>query len=102
MLKVTSLCSLTNETLFLYSCRNFDTEEDYNYFYDNIMLRSDYLSDIECHYGDEFISLSTCAYDFDDSRYVVVARKVREGEDISGYPDTYVKNKNRHRPSILD
>lgn len=66
------------------------------------MLRSDYLSDIECHYGDEFISLSTCAYDFDDSRYVVVARKVREGEDISGYPDTYVKNKNRHRPSILD
>ena len=92
-----------DEPLFEYfKCRNFDTEEDYNYFYDNIMLRSDYLSDIECHYGDEFISLSTCAYDFDDSRYVVVARKVREGEDISGYPDTYVKNKNRHRPSILD
>ena len=92
-----------DEPLFEYfKCRNFDTEEDYNYLYDNIMLRSDYLSDIECHYGDEFISLSTCAYDFDDSRYVVVARKVREGEDISGYPDTYVKNKNRHRPSILD
>ncbi len=89
-----------DEPLFEYfKCRNFDTEEDYNYFYDNIMLRSDYLSDIECHYGDEFITLSTCAYDFDDSRYVVVARKVREGEDISGYADTYVKNKNRHRPS---
>ncbi len=92
-----------DEPLFEYfKCRNFDTEEDYNYFYDNIMLRSDYLSDIECHYGDEFLTLSTCAYDFDDSRYVVVARKVREGEDISGYADTYIKNKNRHRPSILD
>lgn len=92
-----------DEPLFEYfKCRNFDTEEDYNYFYENIMHRSYYLSDIECHYGDEFITLSTCAYDFDDSRYVVVARKVREGEDISGYADTYVKNKNRHKPSILD
>ncbi len=92
-----------DEPLFEYfKCRNFDTEEDYNYFYENIMYRSYYLSDIECHYGDEFLTLSTCAYDFDDSRYVVVARKVREGEDISGYADTYVKNSNRHKPSILD
>lgn len=92
-----------DEPLFEYfKCRNFDTEEDYNYFYENIMHRSYYLSDIECHYGDEFLTLSTCAYDFDDSRYVVVARKVREGEDISGYADTYVKNKNRHKPSIVD
>ena len=92
-----------DEPLFEYfKCRNFDTEEDYNYFYENIMHRSYYLSDIECHYGDEFLTLSTCTYDFDDSRYVVVARKVREGEDISGYADTYVKNKNRHKPSIVD
>ena len=66
------------------------------------MYRSYYLSDIECEYGDEFLTLSTCAYDFDDSRFVVVARKVRDGEDISGYADTYVKNRNRHSPSILD
>ncbi len=92
-----------DEPLFEYfKCRNFDTEEDYNYFYDNIMYRSYYLSDIECEYGDEFLTLSTCAYDFDDSRFVVVARKVRDGEDISGYADTYVKNRNRHNPSILD
>lgn len=91
-----------NEPLFeYYKCRNFDTEEDYNYFYENIMHRSYYLSDIECHYGDEFLTLSTCAYDFDDSRFVVVARKVRPGEDISGYASTYAKNANRHRPSIL-
>ena len=92
-----------DEPLFEYfKCRNFDTEEDYNYFYDNIMYRSYYLSDIECEYGDEFLTLSTCAYDFDDSRFVVVARRVRDGEDISGYADTYVKNRNRHNPSILD
>lgn len=92
-----------DEPLFEYfKCRNFDTQKDFDYFYENIMHRSYYLSDIDCKYGDEFITLSTCAYDFKDSRYVVVARKVRENEDISGYADTYVKNKSRHKPSILD
>ena len=34
-----------DEPLFEYfKCRNFDTEEDYNYFYENIMHRSYYLS----------------------------------------------------------
>lgn len=92
-----------DEPLFEYfKCRTFDSEEDFNYFYDNIMLRSYYLSDVECEYGDEFITLSTCAYDFENSRFVVVARKVRDGEDISAYKDTYVKNRNKHMPSILD
>ncbi len=89
-----------SEPLFeYYKCRTFDTEEDYNYFYENIMLRTYYNSNIECEYGDEFLTLSTCAYDFDDSRWVVVARKVRDGEDISGY--TYTKNSSRHKPDSV-
>lgn len=92
-----------DEPLFEYfKCRNFNTEEEYNYFYDNIMLRNYYNSEIECEYGDEFITLSTCAYTFSDSRFVVVARKVRDGEDISGYGDTYTKNRKKHMPSIVD
>ena len=81
-----------------FKCRNFDTEDDYNYFYDNIMLRNYYTSDIECEYGDQFLTLSTCSYEFSDSRYVVVARKVREGEDPTVYKDTYAKNPNKHMP----
>lgn len=89
-----------SEPLFeYYKCRNFDTEEDYNYFYENIMLRTYCNSNVECEYGDEFLTLSTCAYDFDDSRWVVVARKVREGEDTSGY--TYEKNSSRHKPDSV-
>ncbi len=84
-----------------FKCRNFDTEEDYNYFYDNIMLRNYYTSGVECEYGDQFLTLSTCSYEFDDSRFVVVARKLHEGEDPSVYEDTYEKNPDRHRPSIL-
>ncbi len=89
--------------LFQYfTYRNFKSEENYNEFYDNIMLRSYYNSDVECEYDDEFLTLSTCAYDFSDSRWVVVARKAREGEDISKYEGTYVKNRDKHMPSILD
>ena len=81
-----------------FKCRNFDTEEDYKYFYDNIMLRNYYTSGVECEYGDQFLTLSTCSYEFSDSRFVVVARKVREGEDPSVYADTYEKNPDRHMP----
>lgn len=89
--------------LFQYfTYRNFKNEEHYNEFYENIMLRNYYNSEVPCEYGDEFITLSTCAYDFDDSRFVVVARKAREGEDLSVYGGTYTKNRNRHQPSILD
>ena len=91
-----------NLPLFEYfKCREFDTEEEYNYFMENIMLRNYYTSGIECEFGDQFLTLSTCSYEFSNSRFVVVARKVREGEDISGYGDTYAKNPDRHRPSIM-
>lgn len=83
-----------------FKCRNFDTEDDYNYFYENIMLRSFFTSDVECEFGDQFLTLSTCEYNIgDDSRFVVVARKVREGEDPSVYAGTYEFNEHRHRPS---
>lgn len=87
--------------LFKYfTYRDFKDEAQYKEFYDNIMLRSYFNSDVQCEYGDEFITLSTCAYDFDDSRFVVVARKVREGEDISVYAGTYTKNRDKHMPAV--
>ncbi len=81
-----------------FKCRNFKTEEDYNYFYDNIMLRNYYISPVECRYGDQFLTLSTCAYTISDSRFVVVARKVREGEDPSVYAGQYERNREKHMP----
>lgn len=81
-----------------FKCRNFDTEEDYNYFYDNIMLRNYYISPVDCQYGDQFLTLSTCAYTISDSRFVVVARKVRDGEDPSVYAGQYERNRDKHMP----
>ena len=37
--------------------------------------------------GDEIVTLSTCAYDFDEARFVVMARKVRYDESESATVD---------------
>lgn len=62
---------------------NFKNEAQYNDFIDNIMLRTQIITPVDVRYGDEFLTLSTCSNEFYDSRFVVFARRVREGEDDS-------------------
>ncbi len=59
----------------------FDNEAEYGEFIDNIMLRTQIITSVDVQYGDEFLTLSTCSNEFEPSRFVVFARKVREGED---------------------
>ncbi len=58
-----------------------DTREEYDDFINNIMLRTQIITPVDVEYGDEFLTLSTCSNEFSDSRFVVFARKVRDGED---------------------
>lgn len=62
---------------------NFKNEAQYNDFIENIMLRTQIITPVDVRYGDEFLTLSTCSNEFYDSRFVVFARRVREGEDDS-------------------
>lgn len=71
----------------------------FDYWYKNILYRNYYLTDIECTMDDEYLLLSTCSSDLYDARLVVVARKVREGEDPSKY--TYVSNANVRMPAVF-
>lgn len=60
--------------------------------------------------GDEILSLATCSYEYEDFRTVVVARKVRDGEDPTVdtkaasynsrvvYPDIWYKNQGGSAP----
>lgn len=93
-----------NGVVFDYHNRHkFNTEAEYQDFIDNCMKRSTILTGVDTQFGDKFLTLSTCSTEFDNSRLVIVARKVREGEseevDMTNfrinpnpmYPATYYK-----------
>lgn len=67
---------------FLYNTmRTFRSESEKQSFIDEVLKRSLVLTDTPISTDDRFLTLSTCDYDFDDERCVVVARKLRPGED---------------------
>ncbi len=52
-------------------------------YIEEIDKRKLYTTGVDINVTDKILTLSTCAYDFDDARLVVVARERREGESIA-------------------
>ena len=50
---------------------------------EQMQVRSIINTPVDVQPGDELLTLSTCTYEFDDARLVLVARKVRDGESAS-------------------
>ena len=69
--------------IFNYLISYFSGRESFlNYVY-NIKIRSLIDISVDIKDDDQLITLSTCSYEFDDFRTVLVARKVRDSEDIT-------------------
>lgn len=77
------------ETFFNYTRTKFANDSDFlNYIY-QLRIRSMYHMDtVDINENDQLLTLSTCTYEVKNYRLVIVARKVREGED----PTVDVKN----------
>lgn len=73
-------------------------EEEFNEFMLEVNRRSYFTTNIPVSYGDSLLTLVTCDYEFDDSRFVVVARKLREGETIDGLSIEATAQPNRFMP----
>lgn len=62
----------------------FDNEYEFMEFTGNILDRSSFYTDVDLEYGDEILTLSTCYYyplgKDHPCRFVLFARKLREGE----------------------
>lgn len=58
-----------------YGHLDFDTEEDFNYYWENISAMALYKTDTIPQYGDKLITLSTCEYSQEDGRLAVIAVK---------------------------
>lgn len=58
-----------------YFFTNAETEEEYNNYVSNAKSVSLYDTKITAKYGEQLLTLSTCAYHTDNGRFVVVAKK---------------------------
>ncbi len=74
------------EVFKYYKQRTIENEEEFYSYVAKILDRSCFYTDVDLEYGDEILTLSTCYYPLDtatnhvDCRFVVFARRVREGE----------------------
>ena len=69
------------EPLFDYRKATFNDSSEFLNFVYQIRIRSILNTDVDINEDDQLLCLSTCSYEVDNYRTVVVARKVREGED---------------------
>lgn len=66
---------------FLYwNMEELDNEKEFNSYMDQ--ARSKWMLDtgVDVKYGDKLLTLSTCYSDADNSRFIVIARRLRDGE----------------------
>ena len=65
------------EVFKFYKFFQADTQEEFDDWYNNIKKMSLYDTGVEAELGDEFITLSVCAYHVEDGRFVVVGKRVK-------------------------
>lgn len=74
--------SSQREELFDYTRAEFVDDSDYMNFIYNLRIRSIYNMDtVDVNEDDYILTLSTCSYEVKNYRTVIIARKLREGED---------------------
>lgn len=69
--------------VFAYTQPDFDTDEAFTAFIDQVKSRSLLSIPVDVDTDDQLLTLSTCSYEFEEFRTVVVARRVREGEETT-------------------
>lgn len=101
-----------NGYVFRYYFTSLSTEERYAAYLNELAQRSLYDTGVDVLPSDKILTLSTCAHEFDDARFVVVARLVRQGEsadvDVSRasvnsnprYPQAYYDKKKQKNPYV--
>ena len=79
---------------------DFISDYDFLNFVYQLRVRSLVNCPVDLNENDTIVTLSTCAYDFEDFRIVIVARKVRDGESPDVDVSKAVENPNPLYPQI--
>lgn len=72
-----------NGYVFDYTFTNLSTEQNFGEYINEVKQRQLYDTGVDILPTDKIITLSTCTYEFDDARLVVIGRMVRDGESSS-------------------
>ncbi|MBE5765977.1 MAG: class B sortase [Clostridiales bacterium] len=70
-----------NEDFFEIRKLSFVMEDSFDLFIAQLRAESEYYVPVDVEFGDSLLSLVTCSYEQDDGRFIVVCRKLREGEN---------------------
>jgi len=99
-------------TFFNYMQGSFNSDAEFMNFVYNVKIRSLFDIPVSVNEDDQLLTLSTCSYEFTDFRTVVVARKVRKGEnqnvDVNKvkvneqavWPQVYYNSQGGTRPTV--
>ena len=88
------LLDASDDTDTKFECWNdldFADEDDFYRFVNEAKRRTIRTNDVDVEYGDQLLTLSTCSTYFDDDRgrLIILARRVRDGEDpLKGTQDS--------------
>lgn len=72
----TKVYSVKDEVFKYYNFFEATSQEEFDGFYNNIKKLSQYDTGVTAEFGDEFITLSTCAYHTTNGRFVVVGKRI--------------------------
>ncbi|MGN1117887.1 MAG: class B sortase, partial [Acutalibacteraceae bacterium] len=99
-----------NGYIFNYIFTKMESDEEFMTYIKFLKERSLYDTGVDILPSDKILTLSTCTKDFDDARFVVVARLIRPGEteDVNTsiakvnesprYPQAYYDKKKKKNP----
>ena len=62
-----------------------DTKEDFDWYVGKIRENQMLDTGVDVEYGDKLLTLSTCYADVDNSRFIIVARRLRDGEVVGDF-----------------
>ncbi len=65
-----------------WNMEELDTEKHFNYYVDTIESMNMIENNVDVEVGDDLLTLSTCYSDEDNSRFLVVARRLRDDETV--------------------
>lgn len=87
-----------NGYVFQYYFTSLSTQERFSAFLNELAQRSLYDTGVDVLPTDKLLTLSTCSHEFEDARFVVVARLVRPGESAEVDTSKATVNSNPRYP----